>query len=158
LLKEVGDFDILFNMSDEMPLQVIAVTAIVKKGNKYLLAKRAEDDDQAPGAWSIPGGKVEKGKGEGRLEKILKKEVMEEVGIKIKDEVKLIYNDSFIRSSGDHVVMLTFLCEWESGEARALEDQEKVVWLTLDGILRMKGPPDYTRKRFEALNKHKPSC
>ena len=138
-------------MPNQMPLHVIAVTAIVKKGDKYLLAKRSMDDDQAPGEWSIPGGKVEKAVGERRLEETLKKEVMEEVGIEIKNEVKLIYNDAFIRSSGDHVVMLTFLCDWKKGAAKPLEDQEEVRWLTLSEILAMNDLPDYTRRRFEAL-------
>ncbi len=141
-------------MTNEMPLHVIAVTAIVKKGNKYLLAKRSANDDQAPGAWSIPGGKVEKKEGERRLEETLKKEVMEEVGLEIKDEVKLVYNDSFIRSSGDFVVMLTFLCDYKKGVAKPLEDQEEIRWLTLDEVLRMKDLPDYTRKRFEALSEY----
>ena len=139
-------------MPNNIPLHVIAVTAIVRKGNKYLLARRSEDDDQAPGEWSIPGGKVEKAVGERRIEETLKKEVIEEVGIKIKDNVELVYNDSFIRSSGDHVVMLTFVCDWKSGTAKPLEDQEEVRWLTLPEIFAMNDLPDYTRRRFEALD------
>ncbi len=138
-------------MSNKIPLHVVAVTAIIRKENKYLLARRSKNDDQSPGEWSIPGGKVEKGIKLRPLEETLKKEVMEEVGVEIKDEIKLIYNDSFIRSSGDHVIMLTFLCDWKSGEARPLEDQEEVVWLTKDEIFTMKDIPSYVKERMGYL-------
>lgn len=138
-------------MSDQIPLHVVAVAAIVRKGNKYLLAKRSSTDDQSPGEWSMPGGKVEKASGPARLEETLQKEVMEEVGIRIKDKVRLVCNDSFIRSSGDQVIMLTFLCEWLSGEAKPLEDQEEVRWLSLEEIMSMEDLPDYTKRRFLAM-------
>lgn len=139
-------------MNGNIPLHVIAVTAVIKKDNKYLLAKRSSGDDQSPGEWSLPGGKVENEVGERRLEDALKREVMEEVGVEIMDEVRLIYNDSFIRSSGHHVVMLTFLCEWKSGEAKPLEDQEEVAWMSIEEIFAMDNLPEYIRKRMSLLN------
>ncbi len=134
---------------------VVAVTGIVKKGNKYLLARRSFEDDWAAGEWSIPGGKIEMDLGQGIIEKALKREIMEEVGLKIKDHVEFVYNDGFIRVSGHHVVMMTFLCFWKSGEAKALEDQAEVRWLTIDEIKNMKDElPDYTWARIEALIEH----
>lgn len=138
-------------MSSSIPLHVVAVTAVIQKDNKYLLAKRSSSDDQAPGEWSLPGGKVENEVGERKLEEALKREVMKEVGIEIKDDVKLIYNDAFIRSSGHHVVMLTFLCDWKSGEAKPMEDQEEVAWLSLEEIFAMENSPEYLKKRLSLL-------
>lgn len=138
-------------MSSSIPLHVVAVTAVIRKDNKYLLAKRSSSDDQSPGEWSLPGGKVENEAGERRLEDALKREVMEEVGVEIKDDVKLIYNDAFIRSSGHHVIMLTFLCDWKSGEAKPMEDQEEVAWLSLEEIFAMENSPEYLKKRLSLL-------
>ena len=36
----------------------VAVEAILKKDNKVLLMKRADDCEVAPGVWSVPAGKV----------------------------------------------------------------------------------------------------
>jgi len=134
-----------------IPLHVVAVNAIVKKEDKYLLARRSYKDDQSPGEWSFPGGKVENGVGKNRLQETLDKEIMEEVGIEITEDIELVYNDSFIRSSGDHVIMMTFLCHWKVGEAKPLEDQEEVAWLTAEEISTMKDLPEYTRNRLNFL-------
>lgn len=134
-----------------IPLHVVAVNAIVKKDNKYLLARRSYQDDQSPGEWSLPGGKVENEVGKYRLQEALKREVLEEVGIEITDEIELIYNDSFIRSSGDFVIMLTFVCHWKAGEAKPLEDQAEVVWLTAEEISAMPDLPEYTKYRLATI-------
>ena len=137
---------------DDITTHVVAVTAIVKKDNKYLLASRDSKDPQAGGQWSFPGGKVDIENGDNILEKSLQREIEEEVGIKIKDNVNLIYNDGFVRVSGHHVVMLTFLCFYESGKARPLEGQEEVKWLSMDELLAMKEElPSYTLKRVLSL-------
>lgn len=134
---------------------VVAVTGIVKKGDKYLLARRSFDDPQAGGQWSFPGGKLDSEVGKDIIEEALKREVMEEVGLEIEDYVEFIYNDGFIRVSGHHVIMMTFLCFYKSGEAEPLEDQEEIKWLTLDEIIKMKDElPSYTWQRIDALIEH----
>jgi len=144
-------------MAEEKDIQtfVLAVMGIVKKNDKYLIAKRSSSDKQAGGVWSFPGGKVDHNIGENIIENALKREIIEEVGVEIEDHIEFIYNDGFIRISGHHVVMMTFLCFYKSGEARALEDQEEVRWLTLKELEKMKEElPDYTWKRIMALKDH----
>ncbi len=136
-----------------IPTHVVAVFGIVQKGNKYLIARRKESDPQAGGEWSVPSGKVEKGGGNGILEETLKREILEEVGIKVQSDIKLLANGSFIRVSGHSVIALTFLCKWKSGVARPLEDQDEVLWLTLPQIKRFK-MPFYTKERFVYLDKY----
>jgi ADP-ribose pyrophosphatase YjhB (NUDIX family) len=135
-----------------IPTFVVAVTGIVKKGNKYLLAKRCKEDKQAPGTWSMPGGKVEHAVMPYIIENSLKREIMEEVGVEIEDKVEFVYNDSFVRVSGHYVVMMTFLCFYKSGEAKALEDQDEVRWVTLKEMESM-DLPDYMKTRIAALKK-----
>lgn len=148
--KDINKFD-----SDEINTHVVAVTAIIKNKDKYLLAKRSAKDPQAGGMWSFPGGKVDNEVGRGVIEQSLKKEVMEEVGLEIEDHVEFIYDDAFIRVSGHHVIMMTFLCFYKSGEAKPLEDQEEVRWLTISELKSIKDElPDYTWKRVEALMEH----
>jgi len=115
---------------------IILVNAIVKKDDKILISQRSWEETQAPGKWTIPGGKVERGDKEvwNIIEKTLAKEVSEETGVKIKKEVALLSNNSFIRSTGHHVVSLNFFCNWLSGKAKPLEDTIDVHWIGKDEI------------------------
>lgn len=114
-----------------MPLHVVFVEAWIKKDNKYLLAKRSSKDDQAAGKWAVPGGKVDMELESNIIENSLKREVMEEVGIEI-DNVQFLTSRSFIRSSGHHVVALSFVVNYKSGEVKPLEDQDEVRWVTFE--------------------------
>ena len=114
-----------------IPLHVIRVEAWIRNGAKYLLVKRAGDDDQAPGDWEVPGGKIDPENGSGIVEKTLRREVAEEVGIEI-DNLKYFFSRTFVRSSGHGVVVLSFLADYVSGDAKPLEGQQEVQWVTLD--------------------------
>ncbi len=114
---------------ENIPLHVVFVEAWIKKDNKYLLARRSLKDDQAAGKWAIPGGKVDMELESNIVENSLKREVMEEVGIKVSN-LRFFASRSFIRSSGHHVVGLSFLLDYEAGEAKPLEDQDEVRWVT----------------------------
>lgn len=126
---------------------ILLINALVIKEGKLLIGQHSYEESHQPGRWSIPGGKVDRTNGdvENIVEETLKREVLEETGIEIQDEVKLIANNTFIRSTGHHVVVLVFLCKWKSGDARPLEDTIDVKWITReevgqydfsDGVLR----------------------
>jgi NADH pyrophosphatase NudC (nudix superfamily) len=66
------------------------------------------------------------------VERALKREIMEEVGIEVHDRLQFFSSRSFIRSSGHHVVALSFVAEYKSGEALALEDQDEVRWVSIE--------------------------
>lgn len=60
------------------------VVAVIKKGNKYLLTKRYDLDQEDPrefqGMWQLPGGGVNFGE---RVEEAVRREVKEEVGLDV---------------------------------------------------------------------------
>ena len=134
-----------------IPTHVVAVFAFVEKDGKVLLAKRSMDDPQAGGQWSVPGGKVDIEEGPGIIIKTLKKEIMEEVGIEIEDDIDLVWDEGFKRVSGHHVVGLTFLCRWKRGVAKPLEDQEEVRWVSRKDLENFSGLPDYFKPRVKKL-------
>jgi 8-oxo-dGTP diphosphatase len=122
------------SVEKDINLHIVFVTAWIKKGDRYLLAKRASHDAQAAGLWSTPGGKVDLDLGLNVVEDTLRREIKEEVGVEVKDRINYLGSDSFIRESGHHVVALTFLVEYKSGEAKPLEDQEEIRWLSMEQI------------------------
>lgn len=142
---------ILLDSEKNIPTHVVAVFAFVEKNGKILLAKRSANDPQAGGEWSVPGGKIEMDVGSGIIEKTLKREVMEEVGIEIEDDVTLIWDEGFIRVSGHHTVGLTFLCKWRAGIAKPLEGQEEIRWFTKRQLENFNELPDYFKPRVKKL-------
>lgn len=140
---------------DNAQFHIVAVKAWVKKGDKYLLARRGMNEVHMPGVWSIPGGKVDDDdETVNILQETLKREVLEEVGVEITDEIDLVYNNTFKRSDGSSVVGLTFLCHWKSGEAEPLEETLEVGWFTLDELLKMEDVEDFLKREIGALSSH----
>jgi ADP-ribose pyrophosphatase YjhB (NUDIX family) len=130
---------------------VVLVTAFILKKNKILLAKRSKNDLQAGGLWSMPGGKVDLEVGKSVIENTLKKEIKEEVGIEIKDEIFYLGSNAFTRVSGHNVIELIYLAYWKSGKAKPLEDQEEVKWLSLDQLNRKGDLPDFLKSKLKLL-------
>ena len=120
----------------ENQLHIILVNAVIEKDGKYLIAQRSFEESQMPGYWSLPGGKADRTDGgvQNILEKTLMREIAEEVGLEVEAKPLLIYQTTFIRSTGHHVIEFCFLCHWQSGEARALEDSIAVAWVAPDQL------------------------
>ena len=74
------------------PLQIVSVIIIIKCSGKYLLVQRSKDDDIFPGKWQNMGGKVELGE---RLEESIKREILEEIGLKIDSHPQFIMSYSW---------------------------------------------------------------
>lgn len=117
--------------NNDIPLHVVFVEAWVKRWDKYLLAKRSSKDDQAAWKWAVPWGKVDMELESHIIENSLRREVMEEVWV-IVDNFNFLWSRSFIRSSGHHVVALSFVVDYVSGEAMPLEDQDEVRRVTIE--------------------------
>ena len=68
---------------------IIVVAALIKKEDKYLIAKRATGDPELMGKWEFPGGKVEKGEDE---KQAIEREIKEEFDLEIK-AIRFIANN-----------------------------------------------------------------
>jgi 8-oxo-dGTP diphosphatase len=136
---------------DNAHFHIVLVKAWIENNGRFLLAQRAPSELHVPGAWSLPGGKIVDRLEPQILENTLKEEVREEVGIEIDDRMELIYNNSFRRVDGAHVVGLTFLCKLQSGDARALEDTVAVQWLTVEELKKFKDTQDFLKNEIKEL-------
>jgi 8-oxo-dGTP diphosphatase len=136
-------------METDINLHIVLVQSWIRKENKFLMAQRKLDDLQAPGVWSIPGGKVDNEFSDQIVEETLKKEILEEVGVEVSDNFKYIGSRAFVRSSGHHVIGLSFIVEYKAGEAKPLEDQNAVKWCSVEeveGILTQANGAKYMLK------------
>ena len=99
------------NRGPKKMLKNIAVAiGVIRKGDKVFIQKRPAKGLMA-GLWEFPGGKVEKGESK---KMALKREVVEEVGIQIKN-IKLLKNIKHAYTSFK-VDLHCFEADYESGE------------------------------------------
>ena len=137
-------------MDEKYLYKVVIAAVILNDKNEVLLAKRSMKEDVLPGYWGIPGGKVDiRGNIQDVLEAELKREVLEEVGVKITD---LNYLESHLHESGK--INLCFTARISEGVPQPLDETEKVDWFSLFEAKKMQLTP-HTLDRIErALSKN----
>lgn len=139
---------------DKARFFIVLVKCWIEKEGKFLIARRADSEVHAAGTWSLPGGKVDRGDTDNILQVTLAKEVKEEVGLEIDHRIHLIMNNSFTRSDGAKVVNLTFIANYKSGEAEALDQTAEVAWLSLNELKARTDFEDFMKREVEMLANH----
>lgn len=115
----------------------VNVSAVIQKDDKFLLIKRADDEDMFPGFWGIPGGTVEPT--DASLEGALRRECLEEIGINIVD-IQPITND--IHDKGEKgALYIVYTATYESGNLKPLDGTADVGWLSIEQIRELKLTP-----------------
>lgn len=130
-------------------MTVAVVAAIIRKNGKILIAQRKADSKLEASRWEFPGGKIEFGE---HPEEALRREIKEELGIRIK--VKKLH--SVLSHVYDfkgrklHVVLLVFLADHVSGKVRNLDVQDSR-WIRRDQLREFEFVPA-DRKLVEELS------
>lgn len=126
-------------------LHRIALTAIIRKDGKYLITKRSPDKKAFPNKWTVPGGGLETddyvntkptteaGQWYYAVEEALRREIKEEVNLEV-DKPKYLLDLTFIRPDGVPVVVLSFYCNYVSGEVELDEDSVDYKWISVDEL------------------------
>lgn len=119
----------------------VAATAIIIKDGKYLITKRAPWEKAFPNQWTVPGGKLEMNdyiklskpskspQWYNVLELLVKREVLEEVGLKI-NNVRYLTDLVFIRPDGIPVVTFSYFADFKSGKVKLEKDSTEFAWVT----------------------------
>jgi 8-oxo-dGTP pyrophosphatase MutT (NUDIX family) len=118
---------------------------------RYLMVVRGAGESYMAGGLAFPGGKVEGAESEDDvLEETLRREIREETGVEVADEMVYVESHAFV-AEGDPVVDVVFLCRYQSGEAVAADPDEvaAVRWMTAREILDRPETPPWTRQSIE---------
>jgi 8-oxo-dGTP diphosphatase len=130
------------NKVNDDRLHEVVITAIVVKKGKYLITRRSPQKRRFPGKWTVPGGKLEISDYADLpketefywynvLEKVLKREVKEEVGIEIKN-IEYVTSLATIHADGNPSLVISCLADYASGEIKLQKDEaDKFVWVNL---------------------------
>lgn len=135
---------------------IVNVEAAIYKKDKWLIIKRSEKEEHAPGILSMVGGKVETRSAENEvLEKTLIREIMEEVGIQVSERLHYVESKSFISDEGQVVIDIVFLCKYQSGEPKCMSVDEVsgVYWMSYAEILGNKDAPIWLKESIEKVEK-----
>ena len=93
----------------DYPLQIVSVILVIRCEGKYLLVQRSSNDDVFPGKWQNLGGKVELGE---TVEQAIKREVNEEIGLKLDKHPFFLQSYSWKKDSNSPIRLgLIFLFE-----------------------------------------------
>ncbi len=119
-----------------MELQVGVKALLRNPEGKYLLVRRSPLKYPEVGPkWDIVGGRIDPGS---TLLDNLKREILEETKLELKDEPKLVAAQDILRVPGRHVVRLTYTASI-SGEPQIDEDHLEWKWFTMEEIKKMTG-------------------
>ena len=129
-------------MYDPQKAHYIVVTGIIVKDGKFLITKRAPNEKAFPNQWTVPGGKLELDDYAKRpkdtsahwynvFEDLLKREVMEEVGLKIKN-IRYLTSLSYIRSDNIPTIIVSLFANPYKGKVKLCLALTEYVWVTFE--------------------------
>ncbi|MEK5482455.1 NUDIX hydrolase [Viridibacillus sp. FSL R5-0888] len=134
---------------------IVNVEGAIYKNEKWLLISRSKKEEHAGGLLSLVGGKVElDNTSTDVLEKTLKREIFEEVGIEVSN-LRYVNSSFFVTESGLNVIDIVFQCDHESGEAYAkcLDEVDDVCWMSTEEILHNSEIPIYLKENIKLAKK-----
>ncbi len=125
-----------------MELQVGVKILLKNKESKFLLLQRNPAKYPEVGAkWDIVGGRINPGL---PLLENLKREVMEEAGLEIIGEPKLIIAQDILKTD-KHVVRLTYVGE-AVGEVKLSEEHSEFRWLSIEEFSKLEPMDKYIKE------------
>ena len=125
-----------------MELQVGVKILLKNKEGKFLLLQRNPEKYPEVGAkWDIVGGRITPGIS---LMENLRREAMEEAGIKIKGEPKLIFAQDILKPD-KHIVRLTYIGE-VVGEIKLSEEHSTFRFVSRDELDNLESMDKFIRE------------
>lgn len=124
-------------------LHEVAITAIIIKNGKYLITRRSPNKKRFPGMWTVPGGKMEtsdylklpkdtENYWYNVLERTLRREVKEEVGIDI-NHIEYVTSLATVHTDGSPSLVISCMAGYIGGDVKLKEDEsDQYVWVSLE--------------------------
>lgn len=129
-------------MEQNQYLHEVAITAIIVKNGKYLITRRSPNKKRFSGMWTVPGGKMETNDylklpkdtehyWYNVLERTLRREIKEEVGIDI-DNIEYVTSLAMVHTDGSPSLVISCAADYVSGEIKLqTEENDQFAWVSL---------------------------
>lgn len=132
----------------------IVATAIIVRDGKYLATRRSLDEEKFPGLWTVPGGTLESdditavdanasGVRYTVIEELVKREVLEETGLRI-DNIRYLIDMTYEKKDGPRIC-LSFYADYMDGDVVLDSESIDYRWVSASEALEMefiKGIPE----------------
>lgn len=133
------------------------VECAIEHDQKFLVIKRPEGK-HAGGLLSFPGGKVEEiDEHEGDvLKAAARREIWEEVGLDLKDDLAYVTSSYFVDSHGTHVIDTLFHCKIDKTDLKISASAREVpayYWLSESEIHQATNAPDWLKKYVSCIRR-----
>jgi 8-oxo-dGTP diphosphatase len=115
--------------SAHQPLGVAAKAIVRRADGAVLLIRRSLESKSDPGAWDLPGGKMDYGE---RLVDALVREVREETSLAVTDSRP--FNITHFQKEPFWVTSVTFECRARDGEVRLSREHMDHAWVALQDL------------------------
>ncbi len=124
-------------------LYEVAITAIIIKDKKFLIIRRSRAKKRFPGMWTVPGGKLEskdyldlpkdtQSYWYNVLEKVLRREVKEEVSLEI-NNIEYVTSLATVHSDGNPSLVISCLAYYLAGKVTLQkEEADQYAWVNLE--------------------------
>ena len=135
-------------------LKVVEVA--IEHDSKFLIIKRPEGK-HAGGLLSFPGGKVEEIDEQNEwdiLRLAAKREIYEEVGLELEDNLDYITSNYFIDSHDFHVIDTIFHCKIDKTALNISASKREVpeyYWMTAEEINAANNSPEWLKKYIQYI-------
>ncbi|MFH1831496.1 MAG: NUDIX hydrolase [bacterium] len=134
---------------------LISVECAIEHDGKLLIIKRPAGK-LGQGLLSFPGGGVEEYDDHGdMLRSAAKREVFEEVGLKIEDPLEYITSNYFINGNGSHVIHTLFYCVLKKTNPKIIASKSEVpeyFWMTQEEINSAQNAPAWLKNYVNRIN------
>ncbi len=87
------------------------------------------------------------------LERTLKREIEEEIGVQVKDQLKYVHSSCFVSNRGNPVLDVVFLCKYGEGlaYAKSCEEVDDVLWMTSEEVMNHPKSPSWLKESFKRI-------
>ena len=121
----------------------VVITAIIVKDDKFLIVRRSSNKKRFPKMWTVPGGRLEtsdylalpkdtKDYWYNVLEKTLRREVKEEVGVEI-NNIEYLTSLATVHQDGTPSIVISCIADYLSGDIRLQEEElDRFAWVSLE--------------------------
>ena len=134
------------------------VEVAIEHDSKFLIIKRPEGK-HAGGLLSFPGGKVEEIDEQNEwdiLRLAAKREIYEEVGLELEDDLDYVTSNYFIDIYGIHVIDTIFHCKIDKTLLNISASKREVpeyYWMTIEEINKAHNSPAWLKKYIQYISK-----
>jgi len=127
----------------------VAVKAVIKYKEKFLIVFKSDTEDVNPNSYDIPGGRIEFGE---QPTDALIREVEEETGLKVKI-IRPSRTWSFVKDEIFQLIGITYFCESNSDNIKLSGEHTDSAWLSAEEINKKTDLPSWIKKEINATIK-----